>query len=135
MNKLFVDTSGWIALANRSDRLHAAATRIYNDRVTAGWGFITHAGVMLEVGNGLSPVRLRHLAVRLKARIDASARIEVIELTGTLYETGWQMYANRLDKDWGIVDCISFVIMQARGLTEALTADRHFQQAGFIKLL
>lgn len=135
MNELFVDTSGWIALANRSDRLHTTATRIYNDRFKAGSGFITHAGVMLEVGNGLSLVRLRHLAVQLKVRIDASVRIEVIALTEELYEAGWQMYTNRPDKDWGIVDCISFVIMQERNLTEALTADRHFQQAGFIKLL
>ena len=135
MNRLFVDTSGWIALINRSDALHVTATRIYNDRFAAGWDFITHAGVMLEVGNGLSLVRFRHLAVQLKARIDASSRIAVIALTEERYEAGWQMYANRSDKDWSIVDCISFVIMQERGLTEALTADRHFQQAGFIKLL
>lgn len=75
------------------------------------------------------------LPSQLKARIDASVRIEVIALTEELYEAGWQMYTNRPDKDWGIVDCISFVIMQERNLTEALTADRHFQQAGFIKLL
>ena len=135
MNKVFVDTSGWIAIVNRSDALHAAATRIYNERLAAGWDFITHAGVMLEVGNGLSLVRFRHLAVRLKARIDASARIEVIPLTQDLYKAGWQMYVDRPDKDWGIVDCISFVIMKERSLTEALTADRNFQQAGFKKLL
>ena len=135
MNKLFIDTSGWIALVNRSDSLHTTATSIYNDWFAAGWEFITHVGVMLEVGNALSLVRLRHLAVRLKARIDASAQIEVIPLTETLYQTGWQLYANRPDKDWGLVDCISFVIMREQGLTEALTADRHFHQAGFKKLL
>jgi predicted nucleic acid-binding protein len=135
MNKLFVDTSGWIALINRSDALHAAATKIYNERFAAGWEFITHAGVMLEAGNGMSLVRLRHLAVQLKTRIDASARIEVVPLSEALYEAGWQMFANRPDKDWGLVDCISFAIMQERSLVEALTADQHFQQAGFIKLL
>jgi predicted nucleic acid-binding protein len=56
MNKLFVDTSGWIALINRSDALHAVVTKIYNERFAAGWEFITHAGVMLEVGNGMSLV-------------------------------------------------------------------------------
>ena len=63
MNKLFVDTSGWIALINRSDNLHATTTQIYNDRFSTGWDFITHTGVMLEVGNGMSRVRRRHLAV------------------------------------------------------------------------
>lgn len=135
MNKLFVDTSGWIALINRSDNLHAATSQIYNDRFSTGWDFIIHTGVMLEVGNGMSRVRHRHLAVQFKARIDASARIAVVRLTEELYENGWQMYTTRSDKDWGIVDCISFVIMQERGLTETLTADQHFQQAGFITLL
>src|SRR5438093_1404029 len=99
MNKLFVDTSGWIALINRSDALHAAATKIYNERFAAGWEFIMHAGVMLGVGNGMSLVRFRHLAVRLKTRIDTSARIEVVPLSEALYEAGWQMFANRPDKD------------------------------------
>jgi len=48
---------------------------------------------------------------------------------------GLAMYSNRLDKDWGMIDCISFVIMQERNLTEALTSDHHFEQAGFKVLL
>jgi len=135
MNELFADTSGWLALTNRSDSLHAAAAKIYNERFAAGQNFLTHAGVMLEVGNGLSLVRLRRLAAQLKSRLDASARVEVLPITDDLYESGWRLYAARPDKDWGIVDCISFVVMQERGLTEALTADHHFEQAGFIKLL
>lgn len=39
------------------------------------------------------------------------------------------------DKGWGLVDCASFVIMTGRGISEALTNDRHFQQAGFPRLL
>jgi len=35
------------------------------------------------------------------------------------------------DKEWGLVDCLSFVIMRERGITEALTPDRHFTRAGF----
>ncbi|MFN7945613.1 MAG: PIN domain-containing protein [Blastocatellia bacterium] len=135
MTPLFVDTSGWIALMNRSDALHAAATAVYQERFAAGRHFVTHTGVRLEVGNGLSLVRLRHLAIKLKSRLEASARIDVIHITDDLYERGWEMYAARPDKDWGIIDCISFVIMQDYGLIEALTADHHFEQAGFIRLL
>ncbi|MGH9835387.1 MAG: type II toxin-antitoxin system VapC family toxin [Blastocatellia bacterium] len=135
MNKLFVDTAGWLALVNRSDSLHAVATKIYDERFAAGWSFVTHAGVMLEVGNGLSRARLRHLAVKLKLRLDASARVEVNSLTDDLYEAGWRLYAKRPDKDWGVVDCVSFVLMEELGLTEALTTDHHFEQAGFVKLL
>lgn len=48
---------------------------------------------------------------------------------------GWELYSNRLDKDWGAIDCISFAIMQERNLTETLTSDHHFEQAGFKILL
>ncbi len=135
MNRLFVDTSGWLALVNLSDSLHAIATNIYNERFAAGWNFVTHAGVMLEVGNGLSRARFRHLAIGLKSRLEASARVEIVSLPDDLYQAGWKLYEERPDKDWGVIDCISFVLMQERGLTEALTADHHFEQAGFIKLL
>ena len=48
---------------------------------------------------------------------------------------GWELYSSRLDKDWGIIDCISFVLMEERNLIEALTGDHHFEQAGFKVLL
>ena len=41
----------------------------------------------------------------------------------------------RMDKEWGLTDCVSFVVMQERNLTQALTTDRHFSQAGFADLL
>jgi predicted nucleic acid-binding protein len=43
--------------------------------------------------------------------------------------------ASRPDKDWSLTDCISFVVMENQDITEALTADRHFVQAGFTALL
>jgi len=53
----------------------------------------------------------------------------------TLFNDGLQLYTTRQDKDWSLTDCISFVVMGEYGLTEALTGDRHFQQAGFNALL
>lgn len=89
----------------------------------------------MEVGNWLSPASLRGLAINLLHRIEQSRRIEVVHVTPELYAKGWELYSNRLDKDWGVIDCISFVIMQERNLTEALTSDHHFEQAGFKILL
>ena len=83
----------------------------------------------------MSPVPLRGLAIDLLDRIEQSSRIEVVHVTPELYAKGWKLYGNRLDKDWGVIDCISFVIMQERNLTEALTSDHHFEQAGFEILL
>jgi predicted nucleic acid-binding protein len=85
--------------------------------------------------NWLSPAPLRRLAINLLQRIEQSRRIEVVHVTPDFYAKGWELYSNRLDKDWGVIECISFVIMQERNLTEALTSDHHFEQAGFKILL
>jgi predicted nucleic acid-binding protein len=131
----FVDASGWIALVNRNDGLHEQAVRLFQQRLDEGRGFVTSSVVLLEVGNWLSPVPLRPLASRLLERIEHSQRIEVVEVASELYRKGWQLYGQRADKGWGAINCISFVIMQERNLREALTGDRHFQQAGFSALL
>ena len=131
----FVDASGWIALVNANDTLHLQSVRLFEQRLNEGRGFVTSSVVLLEVGNWLSPVPLRRLASGLVERIEHSARIEVVELTPELCGKGWQLYRERPDKDWGVIDCISFTIMQERNIIEALTGDRHFQQAGFVALL
>lgn len=52
-----------------------------------------------------------------------------------LYQRAVQLYSDRDDKEWGLIDCMSFVVMGDQGLTDALTADTHFRQAGFNVLL
>jgi hypothetical protein len=131
----FVDASGWIALVNANDTLHQQSVRLFQQRLNEGRGFLTSSVVLLEVGNWLSPVPLRRLASGLMERIENSKRIQVVGLTPELYRKGWRLYSERLDKDWGVIDCISFTIMQEHNVVEALTGDRHFQQAGFVALL
>jgi len=131
----FVDASGWIALVNANDTLHHQSVRLFEQRLNDGRGFVTSSVVLLEVGNWLSPVPLRRLASGLAERIEHSSRVQVVELTPELYRKGWQHYRERPDKDWGVIDCVSFTIMQEHNIVEALTGDRHFQQAGFVALL
>ena len=52
-----------------------------------------------------------------------------------MFDKGVGLYAARPDKDWSLTDCISFVVMQEHGITDALTGDHHFEQAGFKALL
>jgi predicted nucleic acid-binding protein len=52
-----------------------------------------------------------------------------------LFSRGHQLFIDRPDKTWGLTDCISFALMQERNIRDALTADRHFEQAGFVALL
>jgi uncharacterized protein len=57
-----------------------------------------------------------------------------VQTSDELFEEGFSLYSARSDKDWSLTDCISFVVMQRRNIREALTADRHFEQAGFVAL-
>ena len=67
--------------------------------------------------------------------IRSASWIEIVHIDEALDAEAWRLLAERLDKEWSLVDCASFIVMEKHGLTEALTADRHFEQAGFVQLL
>lgn len=90
---------------------------------------------MLEIGNALAKPRHCEAAVTLLQSLEQDPQVEIISLTEELYERDFDLYRQRPDKEWGITDCISFVVMQEHGLYEALTTDEHFEQAGLIALL
>ncbi|MGL5034261.1 MAG: type II toxin-antitoxin system VapC family toxin, partial [Microcystaceae cyanobacterium] len=60
---------------------------------------------------------------------------QIIRLDELLLQEGWSLYRQRIDKEWSLTDCISFVTMERQDILHAFTSDRHFEQAGFIKLL
>jgi len=95
---------------------------------------LTTDAVLLEVGNALSRNN-RKDAVRTIEDALLSPEVEVIHLTPDLFQRAFDLYTARADKTWGLVDCVSFVVMREAGVTQALTADRHFGQAGFQVLL
>jgi hypothetical protein len=87
------------------------------------------------IGNSLSKQKYRAAAIQLLESLETDPSVEVILLTNSLYELAFNLFKQREDKEWGLVDCISFIVMQDRGITDALTTDTHFQQAGFRVLL
>ena len=95
--------------------------------------FVTTRAILLEIGNTLSKVRYRAAAVRLLTALDP--KVEIVPASDDLCRRALEMYRDRLDKEWGLIDCMSFVVMSDQGLTDALTADNHFRQAGFRALL
>jgi uncharacterized protein len=134
MNQMprFVDTGHWLALADSGDQYHERA-RSLAARVRGP--FVTTDAVLIEVANALAGVRRRTLGVALLADVRASDDVEVVPLSPELFARAIELYSTRPDKEWGLTDCISFVVMQDRGITEALAADQHFVQAGFRALL
>ncbi len=134
-HRVFLDTSHAIALSAATDRHHQAALDLSALLQSENATLVTTRGVMLEIGNALGKSRLRQIAVDLLDALEKDARLEIVPLSESLYKRAFQLYRERSDKEWGLTDCISFIVMQDRGMTDALTTDEHFQQAGFRALL
>lgn len=132
MKPVFADTVYYLALTNPRDQYAAAATRF-----TAGFSgaFVTTAWVLTEVANSLARGPNRALFLELYHELAQDRRVTIVPSAQDLFEQGIELYAQRPDKDWSLIDCISFIVMREYGLTDALTADRHFEQAGFKILL
>jgi hypothetical protein len=129
---VFIDTSYFLALVNSRDKYHEAAKEA---AVTVAPPFVTSEAVLFELGNALARPPQRTLAVNALQQIRADPKIEIVHIDPDLFAQTIAFYRARPDKGWGLTDCASFVIMRQRGLIEALTADKHFAQAGYTPLL
>ncbi len=134
-NSVFLDSAYAIALAAPADQHHQAARSLASEVVRARIRMVTTREVMFEVANALSKARHRAGAVAALRAFESDPLIEIIDLTPELYRLAFDLFQQRMDKEWSLTDCLSFAIMQQRGLTEALTSDEHFKQAGFDALL
>lgn len=133
--EVFLDTSYAIALITPSDSYYESATSIA-DRIEAeGTHLVTTYAILLEIGNALSKLRYRSAAIRLLGAREADPKVEIVPMSRRLYAQAFKLYKERPDKEWGQTDCVSFVTMQERRITEALTADTHFTQAGYHAML
>ena len=127
-NRIFIDTLFVVSLINRRDKYHlkAAALAAKYEKHPL---LITDA-VLLEIGNGLAR-NYKLEAIEVIEDFLGSEEVEVVRLTPELFKRAFDLYKNFRDKDWGLTDCISFVVMTDSGVTEVLTFDQHFKQAGF----
>jgi predicted nucleic acid-binding protein len=137
VNALFIDTSGWACIADRRELHHVAAASIYREARKLGQRIVTMNYILAELISLLtSPKRLlRSDIISFVDAIKTASYVEFIHVDESLDQTAWQLLKNRQDKDWSLVACVSFVIMQNRSISEALTTDHHFEQAGLIRLL
>ncbi len=132
---VFLDTAYAIALSSAKDQFHVRAIALAEQMEAARTPLVTTRAVLLEIGNALSKLRYRQAAVKLLDSLEADPTVEIVPLSEGLYARAAKLYRERTDKEWGLTDCISIIVMQDRGLTDALTTDGHFQQAGFRALL
>jgi uncharacterized protein len=135
MKTVFVDTSDWLALINKTDHRHHRARKVRDDLLEQHSRLVFTNYVLLETANALSRILFRKAAVQLIAFIQTSDDIQEIEIDKALFQKAWGLYSERHDKEWSLTDCASFVVMKSMGLTEAFSSDHHFEQAGFNILL
>jgi predicted nucleic acid-binding protein len=134
-DEVFLDTAFAIALSSSSDEHHENAVSLADHLEANGTRIVTTRAVVIEIGNALSKGRYRQAAVALLESLERDTSVEIVPVSEQLYGRGFDLFAQRPDKEWGVTDCISFVVMGDRGIKEALTTDQHFEQAGFIALL
>lgn len=128
---VFADTAFYIALLNASDSLHGRAESLAKECSS----IVTSQFVLLELANFMCGGPTRPRVVPFMHRMVFSTRTRVVPVSARLFAEGLRLYAKRSDKQWSLVDCTSFVVMNRFGIREALTADHHFEQAGFEALL
>jgi predicted nucleic acid-binding protein len=131
MSAVFADTFYFLALLNERDAAHAKAVQFD----TAAQLLVTTAWVLTEVGDALSAPENRPTFLQLLNALQSSPDAKVIQPTTELFERGVELFGQRTDKEWSLTDCISFVAMKDERVADALTGDRHFEQAGFRALL
>ena len=132
---VFLDTAYAIALSAPNDQYHDLAVKLSEQLESEGVALITTRAVVIEIGNALSKLRYRKSAIALLESLEADPSIEIVPITEELYKRAYDLYRNRLDKEWGLTDCLSFIVMRERNLAKALTTDEHFEQAGFRALM
>jgi predicted nucleic acid-binding protein len=132
LNRVFADAYFYIAVLNRTDNAHRRAIEFLEFGIAE---VVTTVPVLLEVADAMATPTNRAVCAAFLRDIHAQPNTTIRQLDDDLWQRACGLYASRPDKGWSLTDCISFLVMQDEVLTEALTGDRHFQQAGFIALL
>lgn len=128
MSSVFADTSFFVAFLNPRDSLHARAKswmgNVPGVLITTDW-------VILELANYLCDMPQRIHVSPFIEELRNEPDVQIIKADRATLDAGLRLYSQRPDKDWSLTDCISFAVMKELKITDALTADHHFEQAGF----
>jgi uncharacterized protein len=129
---MLIDTSGWLCLYHRDEPQHAEAIEFYESSFVR----VTHSYVLAEFVP-LAHVRgfPREKNLEFSRRILETSEIEIVWVDETLHRRAIALLREREDKNYSLCDAVSFIVMRERGISDALTTDKHFEQEGFVRLL
>jgi len=132
---IFIDTAYIHALISPNDQWHKKAVEWRIKIESEKRALITTEFVLTEIADGLAAINFRPAAAQVIRILQTNAFVKTIPATSELFTKALTLYEQRPDKNWGLTDCASFVVMTENNLTDALTTDEHFRQAGFNALL
>jgi uncharacterized protein len=132
MEVIFADAFYLIALVNIDDESHAEAVAWTRANQAV---LLTTDAVLVEVADALAGTRHRIATEGFVRALRVASWVDVVPIDESLLDLGLKLYGKRPDKEWSLTDCMSFIVMRDRGVTQALTHDHHFKQAGFRVLL
>lgn len=132
MNVVFADAFYFVARLNRRDQHHERVLKFSRDfrahLLTSDW-------VLMEVADALAKSESRTQVRDFILHLRQTATCEIVPASRKMLDCALTLYHQHGDKEWTLTDCVSFVIMRERNVTDALTGDKHFEQAGFAVLL
>ncbi len=132
MKVFFADAYYFIARINHEDQYH---DRVIEFSKTMRANIVTTDWVLMEVADALAASEVRDQARDYFLYLRSLQHCDVLEASRDLFDRALNFFHRHTDKDWSLTDCTSFIVMRDQGIKEALTGDKHFEQAGFVALL
>ena len=133
--RVFVDTSGWIAVADDSDKHHSEAKSYYLRLLREGAGLLTSNYVLAETYTWLRYHAGHQFAIRFHQMITAAeglGDLEVLWVDRAISDAAWQIFEEYSDQVFSFVDCTSFVLARRARVNEVFAFDEHFAMMGFV---
>ena len=130
--ELFVDTSAWYPIVDKSVTGASRVRKVLQERVTAGARIVTtnlvvaetHALLLRRAGRGVALAFVRNVVRAPNVIVTSDPDLEAAAVADWLQKFD--------DQPFSLADAVSFATMKARGIREALTLDHHFAVAGFV---
>jgi uncharacterized protein len=133
-NTYFLNTSYILALEMKTDINYQIALQSWLNLTIFQPFIITTTYIFDEVVTFLNSRNLHYKAVEIGDRLITGSDFELVEVDKNLFREDWEYFKKHRDKSYSLTDCISFVVMEKRQISTALTLDHHFVQVGFQKL-
>lgn len=133
MSVVFIDTSYILALELANDQNHNAARHHWQQINISLPTLVTTSYIFDEVVTYFNSRTFHGKAIQVGNNLLSSPSVQLIYVDERLFYTAWNYFQQHQDKRYSLTDCVSFIVMQQRGIQVAFTFDKHFMQAGFQK--